>query len=230
MKILGVIPARGGSKRLKDKNIKSLASKPLIQYTIEAALASTLLSKVIVSTDSQMIADMSKKMGAEVPFLRPEELAGDLSGSFEVLEHALDFFKKKGELFDMIVMLQPTSPLRIAEDIDEAIKSIIDNDFLAVVSVCKTEHSPLWMNTLPQNQSMKDFLSHKELKHTRSQDLPDYYRLNGAVYVANTPYYRENKGFFGEKTKAYIMPQDRSVDIDNELDFMQVESLLKMRD
>ncbi len=229
MKILGVIPARGGSKRLKDKNIKSLASKPLIQYTIEAALASTLLSKVIVSTDSQLIADMAKKMGAEIPFIRPEELAGDLSGSFEVMEHALDFFNKKGEHFDMIVMLQPTSPLRIAQDIDEAIQSIIDSDFLAAVTVCKTEHSPLWMNTLPQNHSMKDFLSHIELKHTRSQDLPDYYRLNGAVYVANTNYYLENKGFFGEKTKAYIMPQERSIDIDSELDFLQTENILKNR-
>ena len=226
MKILGLIPARSGSKRITNKNIKLLNGLPLISYTISAGKASTLLTKLIVSTDSQEIATIATNFGAEVPFIRPAELSDDLASSKDVVAHSIRYFEKKNEFFDAVVMLQPTSPLRTHKDIDQAIK-LLDQEFQSVVSVCKTRHSPLWVNKLPQNKSMKNFFSDASLKTLRSQDLPDYYRLNGAIYASTTKYFQSNDGFFGDKTKAYIMPEDRSVDIDDDLDFKLASCILK---
>lgn len=221
-KILAIIPAREGSKRLPNKNILNLAGKPLIAWSIEAAKASKYIDTVIVSTDSEKIATISKSYHAEVPFLRPGELATDEASSIDVILHAIQTLK---EPFDYILLLQPTSPLRTTQDIDAACELMNENT-QAVVSVCETEHSPLWSNILPDNLSMKDFIR-PEIKNKRSQDLPKYYRLNGAIYIAEINYLSENKGFFGTGTKAYIMPAERSTDIDTELDFKYSELLLK---
>lgn len=221
-KILAIIPAREGSKRLPNKNILNLAGKPLIAWSIEAAKASKYIDTVIVSTDSEKIATISKSYHAEVPFLRPRKLATDEASSLDVILHAIQTLK---EPFDYILLLQPTSPLRTTQDIDAACELMNENT-QAVVSVCETEHSPLWSNILPDNLSMKDFIR-PEIKDKRSQDLPKYYRLNGAIYMAEINYLSENKGFFGTGTKAYIMPPERSTDIDTKLDFKYSELLLK---
>jgi len=220
-KILAVITARAGSKRLPNKNILNLAGKPLIAWTIDEAKKSKYIDKLIVSTDSKEIAEISKYYGAEVPFMRPLELAIDTADSISVLKHSIEFFKNK---FDYILLLQPTSPLRTVKDIDKAI-IILNNKTKAVVSVCETEHSPLWSNILPEDLSMKNFIR-SEIKNKRSQDLPKYYRLNGAIYIAETKYFYKNNGFLGDKTKAYIMSQQNSVDIDTELDFKFCEILI----
>ncbi len=217
-KVLAIIPARKGSKRLPNKNILDLNGKPLIAWTIEAAKESRYIDRIIVSTDSGVIAGISKKFGAEVPFIRPKELAGDTASSIDVIIHVINSLKDMGETFDYLILLQPTSPLRIAQDIDKAFE-MLNNSTKAIVSVCETEHPPLWSNTLPDDLSMKDFIR-PEMRNIRSQDLPKYYRLNGAIYIADVNYLINCHGFLGQHTKAFIMPQERSIDIDDEIDFI----------
>jgi CMP-N-acetylneuraminic acid synthetase len=212
-KILAIITARGGSKRLPNKNVLPLSDKPLIQWSIESALESKYVDTCIVSTDSTKIAEISKNAGAAVPFIRPLELANDTASSFDVIVHAMN----NCESHDYILLLQPTSPLRTAIDIDNAIEAITKN-VKAVVSVCETEHSPLWANTLPKDLSMRDFIR-PEIKNKRSQDLDTYYRLNGAIYIGEPGYFKKNKGFFGHETVASIMTTENSIDIDTQLDF-----------
>jgi len=220
-KILAVITARGGSKRLPDKNILDLAGKPLIAWTIDEAKKSKYIDKLIVSTDSIKIVKVSKKYGAEVPFIRPEHLANDKADSISVLKHAIDFYKDE---FYYIILLQPTSPLRKVEDIDSAIE-ILDDQTKAIVSVCETDHSPLWSNTLPKDLSMKDFIR-EDVKNKRSQDLPVYYRLNGAIYISEIDYLIKMNGFIGGRTNAMIMLNEKSIDIDKRIDFDFVEFLI----
>ncbi len=224
-KVLAIIPARGGSKRLPGKNILDLAGKPLIAWTIEAARQSRFIDKVVVSTDDKVIMQISLKYGADVPFLRPPELATDTASSIDVVYHAINFFKENGESYDYIILLQPTSPLRTSKDIDNAFEMLNDKT-KAVVSVCETDHPPLWSNTLPEDLSMKDFIK-PEIKNKRSQDLPKYYRLNGAVYISELEYLKKNYDFFGNETRTFIMSRENSVDIDTKLDFRLVSCFLK---
>ena len=220
-KILAIIPARSGSKRLPNKNILNLEGKPLIAWTIEEAKKSKYIDKIVVSTDSEQIAEISRQYGAEIPFLRPAELAQDTTSSIDVIKYCLENIK---ENFDYLMLLQPTSPLRTSEDIDNAI-NMLDENTLAVVSVCETEHSPLWSNTLPEDLSMENFLR-PEVKNKRSQDLPKFYRLNGAVFLAEINYFYRHNGFYGPKTKALIMRLGHSIDIDTELDFLICKTIL----
>lgn len=223
-KILAVITARGGSKRLPNKNILELAGKPLIAWTIDEARKSKYIDKLVISTDSEKIATVSKKYGAEVPFIRPANLSNDNAESVSVLKHAIGFYKEE---FDYIMLLQPTSPLRTVIDIDSAIE-MLNDETKAVVSVCKTDHSPLWSNTLPQDFSMKDFIR-EEVKNKRSQDMPTYYRLNGAVYISEVRYFYKNNSFIGVDTKALVMKKDSSIDIDEGLDLIMAEVLAKSK-
>tara|TARA_B110000003_G_C16626894_1_gene525194 strand:+ start:27 stop:719 length:693 start_codon:yes stop_codon:yes gene_type:complete len=220
-KVLAVITARGGSKRLLNKNMINLLEKPLIEWTISAAKEITFIDKLIVSTDSDEIKTLAISNGIEVPFIRPKELSDDTATSYSVLKHALDFYKKG---FDFIMLLQPSSPLRVAEDIKGAVE-LISDDVSAVVSVCKAEHPPLWVNTLPKDNSMKDFIR-EDIKDKRSQDIAQYYRINGAVYISEVDYFINQKGFLGNLTKAFIMPRNRSVDIDTITDLKFAEVLL----
>ena len=226
--ILGLIPARGGSKGLPRKNIKPLLGKPLIAWTIEQALASKYLDRVVVSTDDKEIAEISKKYGAEVPFMRPKELAKDNAKGIDVVLHAIDWLKENDnrKQYDLIILLQPTSPLRTTEDIDKAIELLFLKEAKAIVSVCEVDHHPLWANTLPEDGSMKDFIR-REVMNKNRQELPIFYRLNGAIYLAYCDYIKKQKSFFGEKTFAYIMPRERSVDIDDEIDLKLAEILIK---
>lgn len=230
MKILAITPARGGSKRLPGKNIKNLNGKPLIQWTIDAALAVQEIARVMVTTDCDEIAETAKQAGAEVPFIRPPELATDTSSSTDVIRHALDFYRAQGEEFDFVLLLQPTSPIRSADDIRHAIEQLKAHTADAVVSVCPCDHSPLWANTLPDDRSMADFIRH-EVSQLRSQDLPDYYRINGAIYLTKVSrFYQENSLFLSSNIFAYVMDNESSVDIDHELDFLIAETVLKYRE
>ncbi len=230
MKILAITPARGGSKRLPGKNIKNLNGKPLIQWTIDAALAVQEIARVMVTTDCEAIAEIAKQAGAEVPFIRPPELATDTSSSTDVIRHALDFYRAQGEEFDFVLLLQPTSPIRSSDDIRCAIAQLKVHTADAVVSVCPCDHSPLWANTLPDDRSMADFIRH-EVSQLRSQDLPDYYRINGAIYLTRVSrFYQENSLFLSSNIFAYVMDNESSVDIDHELDFLIAETVLKYRE
>ena len=220
-KIIAVIPARSGSKGLKDKNIKDLCGKPLIAYTIDAAKNSDIFDKIIVSTDSQKYADISKQFGAEVPFLRSEENSNDKAGSWDVVKEVLS---KLDEKYDIVILLQPTSPLRTSQHIKDAIKLFFEKDADTVCSVCETPHPMFWCNTLNKNLSMKNFIKKEYQK--RRQELPKSYTLNGAIYICKTKYI-DNLDFYSNKSFAYVMNKNSSIDIDENLDFQLCELIIK---
>jgi len=217
---IAIIPARGGSKRLPGKNLLMLAGKPLIGWTIEAAIASGVFDRVVVSTDSWEIAVTAAQFGAEVPFMRPEELALDTTPSIDVLIHAAhELIAGKEPQWSHLACLQPTSPLRTAENIREAAQLLELKQADAVVSVCRTEHSPLWSNTLPENLSLEGFIP-ESIQKTPSQQLPAYYRLNGALYFCRIPRMIEEKTLFLKTGAfAYVMNRKDSIDIDDQVDF-----------
>jgi len=224
-KIFALIPARGRSKGLPDKNILPLSGKPLIAWTIEAAQKSQYIDRVVVSTEDQEIAGIARQYRAEIPFSRPKNLASNEAKTTAVALHALQWLKKNNDHYDVLVLLQPTSPFRSTEDIDRAIDVFFRKKAQVVVSVCKTEHHPYWSNQLPDDGNMKEFINKRIINKNR-QALPQYYRLNGAIYIAYTDYLIQRENFFGEETYAFVMPALRSVDIDNKLDFDWAEFLV----
>ncbi|WP_227762467.1 cytidylyltransferase domain-containing protein [Zhaonella formicivorans] len=224
--ILGIIPARAGSKGLPGKNIKPLLGKPLINYTIEEAKKSVVLDRLIVSTDSTEIALVAKNADAEVPFIRPSELATDGAKSMDVVQHAMRWIERYDQKYDLVMVLQPTSPLRKAIDILNALNVLIKKNANAVVSVCETEHHPWWCNTLPENGSMEHFIRH-DIINTNRQELPIFFRLNGAIYLAKWDFLKTQGSWFGQSTFAYKMPRERSIDIDTELDFHICEIIMR---
>ncbi len=225
MNSIAIIPARSGSKGLKDKNIKQLADHPLIWYSINAAIESKCFDKIVVSTDSRQYAEISRDCGAEVPFLRSAELANDKASSWAVVKEVLDFYDRSGITFDNLMLLQPTSPLRTAYDIRKAFELLKEKNANAIISVTEMEHSPLWSNVLPKDGNMDDFIPKKY--NVARQNLPTYYRYNGAVYLLkNTLFDKLLDSDSWKKTFAYIMPKERSVDIDDEYDFLLAETLL----
>lgn len=226
--VLGVIPARAGSKGLPGKNIRLLAGKPLLAYTVEAARKSGVFDFLLVSTDGEEIARAAREAGAEVPFLRPPELATDTAKGIDVLHHAMQWLEERGRRFDLVMYLQPTSPLRSCEDIVGACCLLVERNADAVVSVCEAEHHPWWTNTLPPDLCMKDFLS-QEIIGRQRQELPVFYRLNGAIYLAQWGFVRHRDSWFGPRTYAYVMPRERSVDIDEEIDLRFAEALITAR-
>jgi len=219
---LAIIPARGGSKRLPKKNILDLGGKPLIAWSIEAALSSKYIDKVIVSSDDKKILDIAEELGSDI-IKRPDELASDTATSFDAIEHTIKNVKN----YDYVIVLQPTSPLRGSKHIDDAIELLENKKADAVISVCEVEHSPLWANTLDESGSMDSFLI-SETHNKRSQDLPVYYRLNGAIYIINIKrLLAEKKFLLSDNCYAFKMDGHSSVDIDNDLDFLLAEIILK---
>ena len=226
MKSIAIIPARSGSKGLKDKNIKELNGKPLLAYSIEAALDSKQFDKVFVSTDSQIYADIAIQYGADASFLRSDKNSTDTAGSWDVVREVIDTFKSMGEEYDEIMLLQATSPLRTSEDIINAVELLKEKEGNAVVSLTECDHSPIWCNTLPKDCSMDGF-DREEYKDLPRQSLPTFYRYNGAIYLV-TKDELHNIGHMLEKgCYAYVMPQSRSIDIDTALDFMIAETIMK---
>lgn len=224
MKSVAIIPARSGSKGLPDKNIKLLHGKPLMAYTIEAALLSGIFEEVMVSTDSAEYAGIAKEFGAEVPFLRSSDNAGDTASSWDTVKEVLLKYEKQGKVFDDFCLLQPTSPLRTAEDIQNAYMMFREKNAVAVVSVCECEHSPLWCNTLNNKMELKDFINPKY--YQQRQNLERYYRINGAIYIVDLKEFLENPYLYREGSYAYIMSKERSVDIDSLYDLEVAEALM----
>ena len=228
---LAIIPARGGSKRLPKKNIIDLAGQPLIAWSINAAIKSKYIDKTIVTTDSDEILEVARKYGAEVPFKRPDYLSSDTAIREDVIRHTIDYYQnEKKEKFDYLIYLQPTSPLRNEKHIDEAIEYMFEKRANAIVSVCKLEHPVQWSGLLPEDRDMSNFINSLDIK-TRSQDFPTYYRLNGAIFISDTDkFMKSGSVFLKENIFAYVMPQNVSIDIDTETDFMFAKIILEHDD
>lgn len=228
MRNIAVIPARSGSKGLKDKNIKLICEKPLLAYTIESAKESGLFEEIFVSTDSDLYAKIAREWGASVPFLRSELLATDSASSWDVVKDAIRGYGLLGKKFDTVALLQPTSPLRTAQDIINGYDMMKKNEANTIVAICKVDHSPLWSNTLPDDFSLTNFIDDELTKKTR-QTLPQYYRINGALYLVKTDYLMNSVDIYKDKSYATLMAKDHSVDIDDEFDFIIAEALIKIR-
>lgn len=224
--MLAIIGARGGSKSLPGKNIASLGGKPLIAWTIEAALAATRVGRVIVTTDSAEIAAVARAAGAEVPFIRPADLAqDDTPGNLPVL-HAVRWIEEhEGAAPDLVIYLQPTSPFRTAADIDGAIDLLVERNADSVVSMTPASEHPYWMKTIDQDGWMHDLVA-LETPIVLRQNLPAAYSLNGAIYLAKREVLLATGNWSTGRTAAYVMPADRSLDIDTAEDFAHAESVL----
>lgn len=216
-KILAVIPARGGSKGIKDKNIRPLCGKPLIAYSIESAKKSQFIDEIIVSTDCEKIAEIAKEFGAHIPFLRPKELATDTSKSIDAIVYTLSELKKRGANYDILILLQPTSPLRTAEDIDEALNIFIRSNKQPLVSISEVNDHPILMRTLDNDGMLKNLLNINST--IRRQDMQKIYRVNGSIYINCIADIDRNTSFNDNKIP-YITSQDHSVDIDDEKDLI----------
>ena len=225
MKNLAIIPARSGSKGVKDKNIRLLGDKPLMAWSIEAALQSEQFDEVMVSTDSERYAEIARRHGASVPFLRSVLTASDTASSGDMISEVLREYQKRDRKFDTYCLLQPTSPLRTAEDIRRAYDLYKQKEAFAIVSVCETEHSPLWCGKLPPTLALDGFISREAIQ--RRQAMGKFYRLNGAIYIVNIEESKNDSFLYRKGSYAYIMEQERSVDIDTELDFQFAEFLIK---
>ncbi|BBB91706.1 MAG TPA: acylneuraminate cytidylyltransferase family protein [Methylomusa anaerophila] len=213
--ILAVIPARGGSKGVPRKNIRMLAGKPLIAWTIAEALQSKYIDRLILSSEDEEIIEVAKQYGCEVPFQRPKEFAADDTPGIEPILHAVQALSKP---YDYVLVLQPTSPLRTVGDIDGCIKHCFSHEASCCVSICEAKESPYWMFQLNETSTMSPLIRSNR-QYMRRQDLPKTYLLNGALYLADVKQLIQTRSFVTDNTIGYIMPAERSVDIDNERDF-----------
>ncbi|OGT98240.1 MAG: hypothetical protein A2X80_06720 [Geobacteraceae bacterium GWB2_52_12] len=224
--ILTLITARGGSKGVPRKNICPLAGKPLIAWTIEAARQSTLNSRIIVSTDDPEIADVSKEFGAEAPFLRPAEFATDSATSESVIEHTLSWLAQHDDFSpDLILLLQPTSPFRTSDDIDNAYKILQQENADALVSVTTNTRPVQWLRLINEEGFLADLGIGSRID--RRQDAELLYELNGGIYLIHTDVFLKERTLYPERTIPYVMPPERSLDIDNELDFLIADLVMR---
>jgi CMP-N,N'-diacetyllegionaminic acid synthase len=219
---LAIVPARGGSKGVPGKNLRLIGGKPLIAWTILAALESAVVGRVVVSTDDSDIADVALEWGAEVPFLRPDALATDEATTMQVVHHALQVLAPP---MGLMVVLQPTSPLRSASDIDAGVALCLDSGATSCVAVAEATKSPWWMYSLDPLGRLAPLLD-PEGGGSRRQDLPAVYVVNGALYVGGTQWAATTDSFISTETVGYVMPPERSLDIDTELDLVLAEALI----
>lgn len=231
--VLAIIPARGGSKSIAKKNIKNLGGKPLIVYTIEEAQKSKYIDRIILSTDDREIAEIAKKYGAEVPFLRPKRYAKDTSPSISVILHCLDYLKKETNYSpEIVVFLQPTSPFRKAEQVDEGIEKIQDCE--VVEGVCEAKQHPYFMMKREDKGYLRPYLKIKD-RPLRRQDVPKLYCLNSALSIAKRDYYKRAEKtdpvapIFNGKVKGVFMDEISSLDINSEFDFLIAEAILESK-
>ena len=223
MSLLALIPARGGSKGIPRKNIRELCGKPLIAWSIEAAQKASSVDQIVVSTDDEEIADIARSYGAEVPFLRPAELARDDTPGIATVHHALEQFPAVKQ----ILLLQPTSPLRSAEDIDGIVNMFQKQQNPSEISICESQKHPNWMFSYGEDGTLSPFMDTPIA--TRRQDLPKVYVVNGALYLAKTEWLRQACSFLSPETIGYVMPQERSADIDTPSDWEWIEFLMKKK-
>ncbi|MDF3917320.1 acylneuraminate cytidylyltransferase family protein [Salinicola salarius] len=226
---LAIIPARQGSKRLLGKNMLPLVGKPLIQWSIEAAQKSRAVDEVLVTSDDPSVLALARQLGVDHVLERPRALASDTAKTSDVILHALEYRTRLDDSLGAICLLQATSPLRTAKDIDAAYDFYETRNALSVISVCELEHPLAWCSTLDKNLFMKGFVD-KICHDKRSQDHEKSYRLNGAVYIASASFFMERGSFLTNETLAYVMPKSRSIDIDDEFDFRLTEAILKDRE
>jgi len=223
-KILSIIPARGGSKGLPGKNIANLAGKPLIAWTIEASLGSKYITKTVVSSDDKKILNISEEYGANT-IRRPDDLASDVATSESVVKHAIDYLESMGEVFDIVILLQPTSPLRNCKDIDSAFEVMFDSSATAVISTCEFDNKIL-KTFIESSNGFLEGISNNKYPFMRRQDLPKVYMSNGSIYIIDTKTFKNVNSFMTDKTLNYLMPKKGSVDIDSSDDLIQVEKIL----
>jgi len=224
-KILALIPARGGSKGIKDKNIILLAGKSLIAYSIEAAKNSKYIDSIVVTTDSKKIAEVAKQCGARVPFLRPAELGADTSKTIDAVLHAIKTLKSMDENYNTLVLLQPTQPLRTTYDIDKAIELYYENGENGLVSISPVDDSPLLIRSIDADGKLVNLLSQNST--CRRQDMPNYYKVNGCIYINKIDELDKNTSFNDNKVP-FIMTKEHSVDIDEISDLWMAEYYLKI--
>ncbi|TOK78025.1 acylneuraminate cytidylyltransferase family protein [Vibrio parahaemolyticus] len=223
-KVIAIIPARGGSKRLPRKNVLNLAGKPLISWTIDAAKECKYIDEILVSTDDREISNIALQHGVHMPELRPSHLSSDSATTESLLLYCLEQYEIDANI---IVLLQPTSPLRSALDIEKSLEYYIEKSAKSVVTVTQCEHSPLWANILPEDFNMGRFIPEKNTK--RSQELPVFYRLNGAIYIFDIDTFKVCGMKYSKDSYAYLMDNESSIDIDTELDFKFADFLLNER-
>ncbi|WP_422658572.1 acylneuraminate cytidylyltransferase family protein [Paenibacillus sp. EC2-1] len=224
-KCLAIIPARGGSKGVLRKNLRLINGKPLIQYTIEAALGSQCIDQTIVSTDCPEIAQVSVEAGAMVPFIRPSTLAEDQSRTMDVLQHAVEFYEKQGVFYEHIILLQPTSPLRNSFDIEEAYSLFLRNEADSLQSVSPVLQHPYLFRKF-EDTILEPYHSVED-ERLRRQDLEEIFVLNGAIYIVRKELLMEESSLVGPRNCGYVMPKSRSIDIDDELDLEVAEVYLR---
>ena len=230
MKVLGLIPARGGSKGVPRKNIRFLAGKPLLAYTAEAALAATRLTRIVLSTDDEEIAEVGRSCGIEVPFLRAAELAEDATPTLPVVQHAVHFLESRGDRFDAICLLQPTNPLRQASDIDGCIELLerAGADTVFTMLSVPPEHNPHWVYFQNADGSLR--LSTGEAAPIpRRQELPPAYHREGSVYVARRDVVMKQNSLYGAKVLGFEIERSRSVNIDTLEDWAKAETWVNQR-
>ena len=229
-KVLTIIPARGGSKGLPGKNIKELCGKPLIVWTIEQALNSKYIDNVVVSTDSEKIAKITKEAGANVPFLRPAELAADDSPTSDAILHVLKQLGLMGESYEYVALLEPTSPLRKSNDIDDAINLIIQNtraDCLVSVGEVHMEH-PMIVKKIDKKGFVVPYISNIAKIHQRQQADKAYFPY-GVIYISKVSEFKKNRTFYTERTVPYSIERWQNYEIDDEIDFMIVQQIMRMK-
>ncbi|WP_277552371.1 cytidylyltransferase domain-containing protein [Halobaculum limi] len=228
--VLAIIPARGGSKRVKRKNIREVGGKPLIAHTIEEAISTEAIDTTIVSTEDDEIAEIAKKYGADVPFSRPEELATDSASSASVVSHALDWFEARDKTFDTVCLLQATSPLRTSEDITGALSKFNERDADSLLSVCKYTQPPQYALLKNSDGYLQERFTPSVLfspEYTREQDLEELLFPNGAIYIVTVSTWKSVETFYTEATIPYVMPERRSLQIDELWELELIDSFMK---
>ena len=231
-RVLGIIPARAGSKGLPGKNTKHFCGKPLIAYAIEAGSSCEYIDNLIVSTDSEEIAEIARTLGAHVPFMRPSNLALDITLSSDVIIHALDFFKNNmDQIFDYVILIEPTSPLRDSTDLTQAMKTLLKHDTAkSIVGICLTENQhPNYLYKLQNDDNLVKYdKSNKTI--SRRQDLDKVYFVEGSLYISDVDYFRQKNTFYHDKTIGYVLPKWKSIEIDDIFDFIIAEALYLNKD
>jgi CMP-N,N'-diacetyllegionaminic acid synthase len=224
MRVLGIVPARGGSRGVPRKNIKLLGGKPLLRYTAEAALGARLLSKIILSTDDEQIAEVGRLCGLEVPFMRPPELAEDSTPTLPVIQHAVHWLENRGMCFDAVCLLQPTNPFRRAADIDGCIELLESSEADSVVTMLPVpdEYNPHWVYVADTEGTMR-LCTGETTPITRRQDLPPAFYREGSVYVTRRDVLVYENSLYGNCVRGYVLNGDAGINIDNPSDWARAE-------
>lgn len=226
-RILSIILARENSKGLPNKNIKNLNGKPLLAWPIIASVESKYVDTTILSTDSNHYADIGRSYGASIPFIRPKDLASDTSTSSDALIHAIDFLSNINDIYDYVILLEPTSPLTQSSDIDQALEKILNcrDESKSIVSMSEVvSKHPSYCFVVDDNMKIKPYANNEELR--RRQDIEQLFHCDGSLYISEINHFKKSKTFYHKKTIAHIMPSWKSLEVDTDLDFFLIEQVM----